>query len=51
MNAINPKFILRNYLLEEAIRAADNDDFSKVEELLQMSFNPYDEATISEIKT
>ena len=44
MNAINPKFILRNYLLEEAIRAADDqEDFSKVEELLRMSFNPYDE--------
>ena len=34
MNAINPKFILRNYLLEESIKAAENNDFSKVEELL-----------------
>jgi serine/tyrosine/threonine adenylyltransferase len=52
MNAINPKFILRNYLLEEAIRAADDtNDFSKVDELLKMSFNPYDEHAISEIST
>jgi len=51
MNAVNPKFILRNYLLEEAIRAAENDDFSKIDELLQMCYNPYDEATISEFKT
>jgi serine/tyrosine/threonine adenylyltransferase len=52
MDAINPKFILRNYLLEEAIRAADGkEDFSKVEDLLKMSFNPYDEHSISEIST
>lgn len=52
MDAINPKFILRNYLLEEAIRAAEGkDDYSKVEELLKMSFNPYDEHSISEIST
>ena len=52
MNAINPKFILRNYLLEEAIRTADDkNDFSKVNDLLKMSFNPYDEHAISDIST
>ncbi len=49
MNSINPKFILRNYLLEEAIRAAEKDDYSKVNELLKLCYNPYDEASISEI--
>ena len=51
MNSINPKFILRNYLLEEAIRAADKKDYSKLDELLKMSLNPYDEQSISEIST
>lgn len=51
MNAVNPKFILRNYLLEEAIRAADKEDYSKVNELLKLSSNPFDEASISEIQT
>ena len=52
MDAINPKFVLRNYLLEEAIRAAEaSNDFTKVEELLKMSYNPYDEKNISEIST
>lgn len=29
-NRVNPVFILRNYLLEEAIKKAENDDFSEV---------------------
>ena len=44
MNSVNPKFILRNYLLEEAIKAAEADDFSKVNDLLKSCYNPYDEA-------
>jgi serine/tyrosine/threonine adenylyltransferase len=51
MNSVNPKFILRNYLLEEAIKAAEGDDFSKVNDLLKNCFNPYDDASISEVKT
>ena len=52
MNKVNPKFILRNYLLENAIRAADDQgDYSKVEELLTMSMDPYNEAKVSEIST
>ena len=51
MNSVNPKFILRNYLLEEAIRAADKDDFGRVNELLQMCYNPFDDSAISEIST
>ncbi len=52
MNKVNPKFILRNYLLEEAIRAAeDQNDYSKVENLLSMSFDPFNEKSISEVST
>lgn len=36
MDKFNPKFILRNYLMEEAIKQADQDDnFDKVERLLK----------------
>ncbi|TNV81379.1 hypothetical protein FGO68_gene17630 [Halteria grandinella] len=50
MNKINPKFILRNYLLEQAIRAADDQgDYQVVEDLLQMASDPYSEERISEV--
>ena len=49
MNSVNPKFILRNYLLEEAIKEAERDDFSKVNDLLKHCYNPFDESSISEI--
>jgi serine/tyrosine/threonine adenylyltransferase len=49
MNKINPKFILRNYLMEEAIRKADKEDYSRVDELLMMSMDPYNEANISDV--
>jgi len=45
MAQVNPSFILRNYLLEEAIRAADdNDDYSKVNELLELAKDPFGNA-------
>ena len=52
MNRVNPKFVLRNYIMEEAIKMAENnDDFSKVNELLELAFDPYNEKnTISEAK-
>lgn len=39
----NPAFILRNYLMEEAIESAEKDDFAKVNELLRRSLNPFTE--------
>eukprot|EP00347_Sterkiella_histriomuscorum_P006137 403353926 len=51
MNKVNPKFILRNYLMEEAIRKAEDEDFSKVDELLKMCYDPYNEENISEAST
>lgn len=39
----NPAFILRNYLMEEAIESAENGDFSKVNELLRRSLDPFTE--------
>ncbi|MBF0282577.1 MAG: YdiU family protein [Zetaproteobacteria bacterium] len=43
MNQINPKFILRNYLTQQAIDAAYQGDYSMIETLLQAMRNPYDE--------
>ncbi|MFZ2293999.1 MAG: YdiU family protein [Polaromonas sp.] len=39
----NPKFVLRNHLGEEAIRAAKLKDFSKVDTLLTLLQAPFDE--------
>ncbi|MEW5317624.1 MAG: hypothetical protein WDW38_008907 [Sanguina aurantia] len=41
MNRTNPKFILRNWVLEQAIQAAEGGDFSKVQELLQLAKDPF----------
>ena len=43
MNKVNPAFILRNYLLEEAIREADDKgNFKIVDKLLALSEKPYE---------
>jgi uncharacterized protein YdiU (UPF0061 family) len=39
----NPKFVLRNHLGEQAIRAAGVQDYSEVEKLLQVLQSPFDE--------
>jgi uncharacterized protein YdiU (UPF0061 family) len=39
----NPKYILKNYMLQEAIESAQKGDFSMVETLLHIAQNPYDE--------
>lgn len=43
MNTINPKYVLRNYMAQLAIDAADNGDYSLVDELYTMLQNPYAE--------
>ncbi len=39
----NPKYILKNYILQEAIERAEKGDNSLVNELLILAQNPYDE--------
>ena len=41
MNRMNPSFILRNYLMEDAIKSAEDGDFTKVNDLLKKSLNPF----------
>jgi len=44
MDAVNPKYVLRNWMAQLAIDKIDeHDDFSGVTELLELLRNPYDE--------
>ena len=43
MRKVNPEYILRNYMAEEAIRAATEGDFSVVHNLLMLLRNPTEE--------
>lgn len=43
MQAVNPKYVLRNYLAQVAIKKAQNKDFSEVAKLLAILEKPFDE--------
>ena len=44
MKQVNPKYILRNYMAEQAIRQAnEHQDFSEVQRLLSLLSRPFDE--------
>jgi uncharacterized protein YdiU (UPF0061 family) len=44
MNAVNPKYVLRNHLAQAAIdRAVDHRDFGEIERLCRLLRRPFDE--------
>jgi uncharacterized protein YdiU (UPF0061 family) len=43
MNAVNPKYVLRNYMAQLAIDKAEQGDFSMANELLELLRHPYDD--------
>ncbi|MDG1332638.1 MAG: YdiU family protein [Crocinitomicaceae bacterium] len=43
MHSINPKYVLRNYMAQLAIEAAEKEDYSLVDELYQLLLRPYDD--------
>lgn len=49
MNATNPKYVLRNYIAQQAIDKVEQGDFSMLHELLDLFRRPYDEQPDKEI--
>ncbi len=43
MNAVNPKYVLRNYMAQMAIDDADKGNYGLIDELFQLLKKPYDE--------
>jgi uncharacterized protein YdiU (UPF0061 family) len=43
MDKVNPKYVLRNYLAQQAIALAEKGDYSNLHELQKVLHNPYDE--------
>jgi uncharacterized protein YdiU (UPF0061 family) len=43
MRKVNPKYVIKNYMLQESIDKAEKGDFTLVNDLLRIAQNPFDE--------
>jgi len=43
MKQINPKYVLKNYILQEVIKDAQEGDFALLNDVVKIAQNPYDE--------
>ncbi len=43
MLSVNPKYILKNHILQEAIEKAEKHDFSMIDDLLKVAYSPFEE--------
>ncbi len=49
MNQVNPRFVLRNYLAQQAIEAAERGDLGMIARLMDAARHPYDESIDPEL--
>jgi uncharacterized protein YdiU (UPF0061 family) len=49
MNRVNPRFVLRNYLAQQAIDALIREDLTRVTQLMDAARHPYDENIPSDL--
>ena len=50
MRTVNPKFVLREWMLVDAYTAAGNDDMKPLHELYELIQHPYDEGSQQDVK-
>ena len=51
MDLINPCYIPRNHIIEDALKNAVNDDMTLIKEILQLYKNPFEENRDFEVFT
>ncbi|GLI65597.1 hypothetical protein VaNZ11_009173 [Volvox africanus] len=49
MNSANPRFILRNWIAQQAIESAEKGDFSEVARVYALLRNPFSDANVDEL--
>ena len=47
MRAVNPKYILRNYMLQEAIESAESGNYQPIDDLLRLVKNPFSHSPLA----